>query len=465
MVGYVSFEEQVDADFSHARRRAFLRSILTRLRKDPSFNRLPCFEEVRRQVGAAGGVRLGRRTVRLTNIVGSVSRCSEFDSAFLPLRESARTKWERIDRAFHRGEELPPVELYRIGEEYFVNDGNHRVSVARYQGVEFIDAYVTEFRAQSDTPPPLEPTRPQTIEETKEHTIPNKPLGREGPKERENALPAEGLNVRWGLCEDAEAIAELMELNGMCRPLAFEEQFMVAERGGKVMGALRYRTEPKLLMLGLLISDPWAEERPLAVALYPGAGELAREMGVREVRAHSVLHAGDYPYEAGYRWRYPGGWYLDATRPLCRREGLPAGRWRRGWSPCWASPPFRSFVSSAEGGDGWTGRSDRGRDDEILRSVVGGPKGQRYSEESPERRTEDVPDGPPTVEADARADGARRAEKSPAQRAACSSQAARRLGIGPGSNINQNIPPATEAKTTEHKERSDELQKEPVVEQ
>jgi hypothetical protein len=147
MVGYMSLEEQVDADFSRARRRAFLRRVLARLRKGPIPNRLLCFEEVRKKLGAVGGVRRGRRTVRLADIVGSVSRCSEFDGAFLPLREGARTKWERIDRAFVRGEELPPVSLYKIGSSYFVEDGNHRVSVYRYQGVEFIDAEVTEFRA------------------------------------------------------------------------------------------------------------------------------------------------------------------------------------------------------------------------------------------------------------------------------------------------------------------------------
>jgi hypothetical protein len=120
-----------------------------------------------------------------------------------------------------------------------------------------------------------------------------------------------------------------MELHGMRRAMAFEERFIVAERGGKVLAALRYRTEPKRLLLGLLVSDPWLEERPLAVALYAGAGELAREMGTREVLVRSVPHADDYPYEAGYRWRYPGGWHLDTTRPLHRRKGPPAGGWRR----------------------------------------------------------------------------------------------------------------------------------------
>jgi hypothetical protein len=63
----------------------------------------------------------------------------------MPRKASLRDKWERVDRAFVRGEELPPVSLYKIGDKYFVEDGNHRVSVARYQGVEMIDAEVTEL--------------------------------------------------------------------------------------------------------------------------------------------------------------------------------------------------------------------------------------------------------------------------------------------------------------------------------
>ena len=58
-----------------------------------------------------------------------------------------KERWKRIDRAFHRGEALPPVSLYKVGGFYFVLDGHHRVSVARYHGVEWIDADVTEFGA------------------------------------------------------------------------------------------------------------------------------------------------------------------------------------------------------------------------------------------------------------------------------------------------------------------------------
>jgi hypothetical protein len=231
--------------------------------------------------------------------------------------------------------------------------------VYRYHGVEWIDAEVTEFRALSGTPSPLERTQPRTIEEKKEHTMPNKPPGGEDPKGHENAAPAGGIEVRWGLREDEDGIAQLMELNGMSRALAFEERYIVAERDGKIRAALRYRMGPKRLLLGLLVSDPWAKERPLAVALYEGAGELAREMGALVVRARPVLHADDYAHEAGYRWRYPGGWYLDTTRPLHRRKGLPAGGWRR--TVALLGVPATPFFSAFRGGGRRMGGSSGSR--------------------------------------------------------------------------------------------------------
>jgi hypothetical protein len=139
----------------------------------------------------------------------------------------------------------------------------------------------------------------------------------------------EGIEVRWGLLEDEPRIAEILELNGMPRWIAFEERYIVAEKGGEILAALRYRTERKRLLLGLLVSDPWAEEHPLAVALYAGAGELAQEMGVGEVFARPFPYIGDYPREAGYRRRGRREWRLDATLALEDREEIPAGGWRR----------------------------------------------------------------------------------------------------------------------------------------
>ena len=140
--------EQSDRDFSRARRRAFLRRIGAYLRRDPGSNQLLSFDEVKGALGAVSQVYLGLREVPVSKIVGSVGRHRDFDRAFLPSKPDLGTRWRRIDEIMHRAEELPPVSLYKIGDAYFVQDGNHRVSVARQQGVEMIDAEVIELRSR-----------------------------------------------------------------------------------------------------------------------------------------------------------------------------------------------------------------------------------------------------------------------------------------------------------------------------
>lgn len=148
--------------------------------------------------------------------------------------------------------------------------------------------------------------------------------------------------VRWGLDGDEERVVALLELNGMPRWAAFEERFIVAERDGEILAAVRYRSEKERLALGLLVADPWAGERALALALYAGAGELAREMGVGEV----VVPAGAWgcPGEAGYR-RWGRGWRLDAARVVEGREEFPVRGWRRVVEMVRAvfAPFFRAF--------------------------------------------------------------------------------------------------------------------------
>ena len=140
--------EQSDRDFSRARRRAFLRRIGAYLRRDPGSNQLLSFDEVKGALGAISQVYLGLREVPVSKIVGSVGRHRDFDRAFLPSKPDLGTRWRRIDEIMNRAEELPPVSLYKIGDAYFVQDGNHRVSVARQRGVEMIDAEVIELRSR-----------------------------------------------------------------------------------------------------------------------------------------------------------------------------------------------------------------------------------------------------------------------------------------------------------------------------
>jgi hypothetical protein len=147
MVDLMNLEDQVDLDFTLARRRARLGRLKRRLLRRSTRNTLLSPEDLRRSVPASGSMYRGRRTVEASRIVGSVGKHGHFDPNFMPLSNASANKWKRIDKAFRLGVELPAVSLLELGGNYFVMDGNHRVSVARFHGVEWIDAEVTEARS------------------------------------------------------------------------------------------------------------------------------------------------------------------------------------------------------------------------------------------------------------------------------------------------------------------------------
>jgi len=153
MIPYMDLDEQVDTDFIRARRRALLRAVVARIRREHTSNRLLSFDDVRRELVAYNRLYRGTRVVEVDEIVGSVGRWRDFDRSFLPARASVGERWKRIDRAFQRGEDLPPVELYTLGDAYFVVDGHHRVSVARYHEVPTVEAAVAEFHPKLPAAP------------------------------------------------------------------------------------------------------------------------------------------------------------------------------------------------------------------------------------------------------------------------------------------------------------------------
>jgi hypothetical protein len=138
---------QTDAqfDFGRARRRRALSQIAARLRRQTDLTAILPFEEVVRALGRRGERNLGRQTILLDSIVGTVDRSREFDRRFRPTSGRVRPRWERINTAQRKGQPMPPIDVYRIGELHFVKDGHHRVSVARALGYDDIDAYVTEI--------------------------------------------------------------------------------------------------------------------------------------------------------------------------------------------------------------------------------------------------------------------------------------------------------------------------------
>ena len=142
----MALEQSIHADFDCARRKASWRSLLMRTVRRR--NELLRFDEVRRRMRAQQGRHTpGIQQVELDAIVGSVGRYHDFDAAFLPRQPQTRPRWVSINRAHYEDVSLPPIELYRLGNTYFVKDGNHRVSVARERGQKFIDAVVTEVKS------------------------------------------------------------------------------------------------------------------------------------------------------------------------------------------------------------------------------------------------------------------------------------------------------------------------------
>jgi hypothetical protein len=104
------------------------------------------YDEVAKRLHARQQIDLGTEMVPLNQIVGSVGRYRDFTRTFLPRAAVSLERWARVDEAMHSMEGLPPIEVFKIGEVYFVKDGNHRVSVARANGLDHIEAYVTELK-------------------------------------------------------------------------------------------------------------------------------------------------------------------------------------------------------------------------------------------------------------------------------------------------------------------------------
>ncbi len=132
-------------DFQRARRRQVLSQLARRLSRDSrDVDLILPFEEVVEALGRVEERYIGLRTIDLDSILGTVDRARGFDRQFRPTTARVRARWERIANAARRGEALPPISVYRIGDVHFVRDGHHRVSVARALGRDTIDAYVVE---------------------------------------------------------------------------------------------------------------------------------------------------------------------------------------------------------------------------------------------------------------------------------------------------------------------------------
>ena len=145
----------VSIQFHRARRRAALEALLSRLSGRPAD--LLSFDEVVGKLGVSGQSSLGVHQIPIAAIVGSVGRYQDFSRTFLPRLEEDEDRWVRVGAAANSIADLPPIEVYKVGDSYFVLDGNHRVSIARQQKLRYIDAAVVEVRTRAPLPPGASP--------------------------------------------------------------------------------------------------------------------------------------------------------------------------------------------------------------------------------------------------------------------------------------------------------------------
>lgn len=138
-------------DFLRLRRRQVLSRLAGWLRREPDdVSEILPFDEVVAALGRTGERRLGTLVIALDSIVGSVDRTKDFDRWFRPRSQRTRERWERLARAQRRGETVPPIDVYRVGDMHFVRDGHHRVSVAHAMRLRSIEARVTEITTRID---------------------------------------------------------------------------------------------------------------------------------------------------------------------------------------------------------------------------------------------------------------------------------------------------------------------------
>jgi hypothetical protein len=147
-------------DFNKARNRELFGRILSLLKNET--DNLLSLQEVKALLRPSSETYRGLRVVPIEKIVGSEGRYRDFNRYFLPRHNRLKGRWVRVDTAHHQDVVLPPVTLYEIGGVYFVRDGNHRVSVGKLQGVEFIDAEVISLGSQVSLKPGM--TREQLRE-------------------------------------------------------------------------------------------------------------------------------------------------------------------------------------------------------------------------------------------------------------------------------------------------------------
>ncbi len=137
---------QAENDFSKARNKALFNEITHLL--NPEEASMISLKTIKKMVKTETETYVGMKVIPIEKIIGSEGRYKDFDNQFFPKNSSIKERWEHVDEAVLNDIILPPIKVYELAGLYFVRDGNHRVSVAKSKGVEFIDAEVTSLQTE-----------------------------------------------------------------------------------------------------------------------------------------------------------------------------------------------------------------------------------------------------------------------------------------------------------------------------
>ncbi len=307
------------SDFRAARQQAALQQVLARLTGRST--ELLSYDSVSRSLGSLGSADRGLQDIPLDAIAGSVGRTQDFTRNFLPRQDSDESRWARVKEIAsdpaHGG--LPPIQVYKVGEAYFVLDGHHRVSVARQLGALTIEAYVTEVqtRASLSATPTVAEVAAQSeyvafLEATQlDKTRPGVDLNVGAPDQFQQ-LRDQIEALRQTLAEEQGAAVPLPEAAASW----YDDAYLPIAQVIREQGMQRDFPGLTEADLYLLVSARCAEvEQSLGWEITPEVGALDLVAHQKRQRCAAVVRAGDR--------------LLAAVVPKELRPGPATGEWRR----------------------------------------------------------------------------------------------------------------------------------------
>ena len=329
-------------DFHRARQRAAMKEIMARLTGEPT--QLLSYDEVRKRLRAQSGIPRGLREIQLDAIIGSVNRYNDFTRDFLPRANVQAGRWARVEIASASAAGVPPIEVYQIGEVYFVKDGNHRVSVARQFGSPTIQAYVTEIKSRI----PLSPeVRPEDLIIMTEYT---------DFLERtriDELRPGTNLSVtvpgQYPILEEHIAVHRyfmgLEQQRDISYPEAVEHWY----------DSVYLPITQVIWSKGILTDFPGRTETDLYLWIAEHRAEIEKELG-REIRPEDAATdlADKYSSKTERRAARLRGKIINSILPESLDTGPSPGRWRKEKEPFSGDRLFSDILVAISGSEeGW----------------------------------------------------------------------------------------------------------------